>query len=142
MSYRQVNWFIDSNAIRNAIHTLSLNSHRYSFIYKPNEDKAFNYVYASCLDGNAYIIDEAYLLLVSDVRPWCSDDIILQEELVLKLSSEACVLTNVVKALEDIASERGSDHIIISDSSIHLRLSKLYSRRGYTQITNQFYKEA
>lgn len=141
MSYRKVNWSQDAALIIAALTKLNYSHHRYSFIYKANLNKAVCYVHNAVCGGNAYIVNESILLLVSDIIPWCSDDNILQEELVLSLVPDVYVLT-AITALEAIAKERGSDHIILSDSSIELRLSKAYTRRGYTKITNQFYKEA
>lgn len=144
MSYREANWSLDKDRITAALINLEYDSHRYDFVYKPNYNSALNYIFAKCASddlstADAFIVDDTYLLLVSQFSPWCSDDIILQEELVLTLGP-AGQLHEVTNTLNDLAFKRGANHIIVSDSSPGLRLSSLYRRAGYIHITNQFYK--
>ncbi len=139
MSYRLVEKGRDWDAIEAAVAKLKLDAPAYGFSTSPSVDKTLAYIRQHIKAGDAYIVDEAYLLLVGVGEAWHGHEVALEERLVLKL--HAGNLLAVPEALKAIASTRGARVIIVSDSSINQRMGNLYKRAGYRAITTTYYKE-
>lgn len=140
MSYRTID-NTDYPLIRQAIDKWKTIIPLYNYCKKFNPEKIIANIYRKDTEGAAYIVGGSFLLLVTEGSPDYSDDLILQEDLILSLVPGGRLL-DVVDALEDIAKVRGVDHIALSDSSIGIKLSSVYQRRrGYRVITHTLFKD-
>lgn len=139
MSYRPVDPLSDLAAIASAVERLEQAAPLYGYSVNPSYTKVMRYIQQHQRLGLAFIVDEAYLLLVGHAEPWHSDDAALEERLVLKLH-EGNIL-KVPEALEAIAKSSGYSAVLASDSSLNLRIGKLYERAGFRPITTTYYKD-
>lgn len=139
MSYRLAEQR-DTQAVEDAFVALALASPAYGYSKQPSWRKGMALFKRMLEQGGAYIVNEAYLLLVSEGVAWHSYDTCLEEVLVLKLY-EGGSITSVADALEHIARVRGITTILASDSSINFRMGAVYQRAGFKPITHTYYKE-
>lgn len=140
MSYRRYQPLEDHLLLETALDDWEAQAPKYGYVDYPNRDKVLANIYNKHLEDDAYIVDSSFLLLVESITPWFADDKILQEVLVLRLRYGGR-LASVISAIEDIAYSRGDDKILLSDSSVGLSLSKFYKRKGYSLVTNSFFKD-
>lgn len=138
MSYRLAT-HADDYAVLQAFEDLELASPQYRFSQRPSARAGFDYYWEHKRQGNAYIVDEHYLLLVNDGKAWHGADTCLEEGLVLALKPNGN-LGKVVQALEAVAKERKVTAILVHDSSLNFRMSTLYERAGFIPITRTHYK--
>ena len=141
MSYRLVN-IADKKYIRCALLALQQASPSYGYSKAPDWRKGMELMRDAYARGNAYIVDNTYLLLVSEGQAWHGDDTCLEEVLVLRVYNDtASSVGAITTTLEAIAKEREVDCIITHDSSLNQRMGNLYKRAGYRSITTTYYKE-
>ncbi len=139
MSYRLVERALDWEAISLAVDRLELGAPAYGYSINHSAERVRQYILQHIKCGDAYIVGEAYLLLVGTVEAWHSYDIALEERLVLCLHTGR--LSSVPCALVDLAKQRGVDCILASDSSLNFRMGAVYKRAGFKPITHTYYKE-
>lgn len=130
----------DFPLIHRAVCKLYVDSPEYRYSRRPSLRKTVAMIDQARDRGDAYIVAESILLIVSYGVAWHSHDTCLEEVLVLALTPNAPLL-QVTKAMEDIARARRVDAIIAHDSSLNQRMGSLYKRAGYRSITTTYYKE-
>lgn len=128
------------NYVVDALIRLKQYASQYPWVGNIDFDKACDSVYQTMCDGNAYVID-GYLVLVDVIKPWYTDDKILQEWLVIKLvHKEGQSVDSIPPALLKLAEERGCRAVITADSSPVSIVAGAYQRADFKPLTTSFYK--
>ncbi len=83
-------------------------------------------------DVPSVILDEAFLLVYSVGTPWYSDNLYLEEQLVLRIG-EGSSFDVVTDMLDDLADIVNAEAIIVASALAfsNRALSRLYTRRGF-----------
>ena len=137
---RLATWEQDRAAILEGCYKLRDYAKSYGFIGTVDFDHGVTSIYNVVTMGNAYIID-GYLVLVAEVEPWYTKDILLQEWLVIKVYPTVNGVKSIPPALLEIAKERGCVMLLTGDSSPVNIMANAYKDAGFHNLTQSFYKE-
>ena len=88
-------------------------------------------------EGNGYLVGD-YLVMVSELTPWYSEEKILQEWFTIKLTRRAYGFGNIAKCLEEVAIERGCSLVITGDTSG--TMARAWQAGGMSPLSQSFYK--
>lgn len=128
----------DTGAIVEALYRFASRGSEYPSLNKPDFEKGMVEIWNRVDAGDAYVVD-GYLVIVKVVTPWYTQESVLSELLVCKLYKGD--ITQVPKALEQLARDRGCVSVVCSDSSSHKSLAGAYQAAGFIPLPTPFYKD-
>ncbi|APU03177.1 hypothetical protein HOR51_gp36 [Ralstonia phage phiAp1] len=103
--------------------------------------KGFYVAVRNVLSGKvpAVIMDECYLLLY-DVGPtWCSDELHLFEQLLIRLPTNTPTdFSRVVRGMRSLAKQRQCTRIVCGNGVMRPGLRRMYEREGF-RVLNEAY---
>lgn len=91
---------------------------------------------------NSVVVEDTYLLLYHFGTPWYSKDVMLEEQLVLKIHEGGGRFSDIPRALEGLAKHHGAVGVFTGTAlaSSNRALSRLYQREGFTPEAVALYK--
>lgn len=89
-------------------------------------------------DGRTRIVD-GYFIMFDIGKPWYSTQVMLIEDIILKIEETEAPVDVAIQALDIIARELGCKAIAVGDTQIGLMVPK-YQAAGYTVLGTQLFK--
>lgn len=136
MSYRPV-FSSDLVPITAALEKLKAYASKYEWAVAIDFSKAVYTILAEAMNDKGFIVD-GYLVMIDIIKPWYSNQEIMQEWLVLKVYDGGSV-DSVPVSLRTIAKHHGCKVIITADSSPVQLVAEAYNKAGYLPLTQSFY---
>jgi hypothetical protein len=93
---------------------------------------------------HAMVVEETYLVLFATVRPWFTDQIIIDEKLIFRLHDGKGKFSDVIDALDAIAKEENAAGIMVGTGLTpnDAAMSRLYKREGFEPSSSNLYKQS
>lgn len=92
----------------------------------------------------ALVIEETYLVLYALVRPWFTDQTIIDEKLIFRLRLGKGKFPDVIDTLNAIAKEENAAGVMVGTGLTHndAAMSRLYQREGFEPSSSNLYKQS
>lgn len=126
----------DLSAVHDSLVLMEQRAAKYPFVITTSLRKAMQSVEHAIMTHNAVVID-GYLVLVDVVKPWYSEDAILQEWYVMRIYPGGNV-SSIPPALKALAVDVGCSIIMTADSSPVQIVAAAYEAAGFTKLTQSF----
>jgi hypothetical protein len=93
---------------------------------------------------HSIVVEETYLVLFATVRPWFTDQIIIDEKLIFRLHDGKGKFSDVIDALDAIAKEEDAAGIMVGTGLTpnDAAMSRLYKREGFEPSSSNLYKQS
>lgn len=130
----------DMRAVHDGLRLMEQRAATYPFVVTTSLRKAAVSIEHAIITHNAYVID-GYLVLTDVIKPWYSEDAILQEWYVMRLYKGGTV-ASIPPALKQIAKDLGCAIIMTADSSPVQIVAAAYEAAGFTKLTQSYCTKA
>lgn len=92
---------------------------------------------------HAVIVEETYLVLFSVIRPWFTDQTLLDEKLIFRLYDGVGEFSDVISVLETLAQHENAAGIMVGTglAPSDKAMSRMYQRVGFESSSSNLYKE-